>query len=172
MPHPVCVGRHVRWGMRQSIPSRSIASWAAVRLILPSLAACQTNRPRSRRLLNRHASWLFHQIILSRSPRRPRNTNRWPLNGSCAKVFSPCAASVLNPRRISVTPAASQTFVLEGTGITRSAPSIAAPIPPHQNAPQRTSDDHHSRQSSAAKAMLSKQGCNLPLAQALLRSIP
>jgi len=99
------------------MPSRSIANWAAVRLTLPSLAAGQTNRPRSSRLLNKHAPWLSHQMILSRSPRRPRKTNRWPQNGSAASVFSAWAASVLKPRRISVTPAASQTRVLLGTGI-------------------------------------------------------
>ena len=35
---------------------------------------------------------------------------------------STCAASVLKPRRMSVTPAASHTRVLLGTGITPSGP--------------------------------------------------
>ncbi len=35
-----------------------------------------------------HAPWLSHQMILSKSPRRPRKTNRWPQNGSAASVFS------------------------------------------------------------------------------------
>lgn len=99
------------------MPSSSIESWAGVTLILPSFAAGQTNRPFSRRLLKRHAPCASHQMILSRSPRRPRNTNRWPEYGSSLSTFSAWAANVLNPRRISVTPAASHTRVLEGTGI-------------------------------------------------------
>src|SRR5690606_28871559 len=109
--YPACKGRHVFCGMRQSIPSSSMVSWDALRLTLPSFAAGQTKRPRSSRLENRHAPWASHQMIFNRSPRRPRNTNRWPEYGSSARTFSACAASVLNPRRISVTPAASQTRV-------------------------------------------------------------
>ena len=134
--YPAFKGRHVRCGMRQSMPSSSIASCADVRQTLPSLAAGQTNRPRSRRLENRQAPWLSHQIILSKSPRRPRNTNRWPENGSSAKTCSACAARVLKPRRMSVTPAASQTRVLLGTGITKQALSTNVPTYPHQNRPR------------------------------------
>ena len=43
-------GRAVHAGMRQSIPSVSIASCAAVSVSVPSLACGQTNRPRSSRL--------------------------------------------------------------------------------------------------------------------------
>ena len=46
----------------------------------------------------------------------------WPVNGSCFNVCSACAASVVNPRRMSVTPAASQPRVLAGTGITPTNP--------------------------------------------------
>jgi hypothetical protein len=74
--YPVFRGRQVCCAIRQSLPSSSIASCAEVRLILPSFAAGQTNGPRSNRLLNRHAPCESHQMILSKSPRRPRNTNR------------------------------------------------------------------------------------------------
>ena len=63
-PHPTICGRHVFCGMRQSMPSISIANCARLRLTLPSLAVGQTNRPRSRRLVNKHAPWPSHQIIL------------------------------------------------------------------------------------------------------------
>jgi hypothetical protein len=53
--HPAFSGRQVRCGMRQSMPSSSIANCAAVRLTLPSRADGQTNLPRSSRLENRHA---------------------------------------------------------------------------------------------------------------------
>ena len=52
---PTCNGRHGFRGIRQSIPSGNIDNCAAVTLILPSFAADHTNRPFSRRLLNRHA---------------------------------------------------------------------------------------------------------------------
>ena len=48
-------GRHVRRGMRQSIPSSSIESCAGDIDTLPSFATGQTKRPRSRRLENRQA---------------------------------------------------------------------------------------------------------------------
>ncbi len=41
----------------------------------------------------------------------------WPLNGLARVVCSACAASVANPLRMSVTPAASQTCAVIGTGI-------------------------------------------------------
>ena len=40
-----------------------------------------------------------------------------------------CAASAVNPLRMSVAPAASQTRVFAGTGITPSRPASAAPEP-------------------------------------------
>ena len=97
-------GRHVRFGMRQSMPFSNIASCAEVGLILPSFAAGQINRPRSKRLLNRHAPCESRHMILSKPPRRPRNTNRWPENGSCSNVFSACAASVLDLSRFDAAP--------------------------------------------------------------------
>ena len=53
--YAVLSGRHVRTGMRQSMPSSNIDNWAAVTLTLPSRAAGQTNRPFSRRLEKRQA---------------------------------------------------------------------------------------------------------------------
>lgn len=85
---------------RQPIPSSNIDNCAAVTLTLPSLATGHTNRPRSSRLLNRQALWQSHQMILSRSPRCPRNQTDAPECGSSSKTFSACAANVLNPRRI------------------------------------------------------------------------
>ena len=127
--YPALSGFQLRCGARQSMPSSSIASCAAVRAILPSFAAGHTNRPFSRRFENRHAPCPSHQMILIKSPRRPRKTNMWPVNGSCFSVCSACAASVVNPRRMSVTPAASQTRVFAGTGITPTCHGSAAPAP-------------------------------------------
>ena len=76
--YPVVSGRQVRRGMRQSIPSSNIDNCAGVTDTLPCAGDGHTNRPRSSRLENRHAPWPSHQITLIRSPRRPRNTNRWP----------------------------------------------------------------------------------------------
>ena len=74
--------------------------------------------------------WLTHQMILIRSPCRPRNTNMWPLsvnashspagqwlNGFCCVVCSACAASAAKPLRMSGSPAASQARAFNGTGI-------------------------------------------------------
>ncbi len=71
-----------------------------------------------------HAVGMWNE---SRSPRRPRKTKRCPANGSCFNTASACAASAVNPLRMSVTPAASQTRVFAGTGITPIAPGSAEP---------------------------------------------
>jgi hypothetical protein len=110
-------GRHVRMGARQSIPSNNIANCAEVIATLPLIGDGHTNRPRSSRFENRQAPWPSHQMIFKRSPRRPRKTNRWPENGSCSKASWARMLRPLNPFRISVTPDASQIFVLAGTGI-------------------------------------------------------
>ena len=55
MFQPTINGRQVRCGDRQSNPSRSIESCAAVNTTFPSFADGHTNRPRSRRFENRHA---------------------------------------------------------------------------------------------------------------------
>lgn len=125
---PTARGRHVRCGTRQSIPSRSIDNCAGLTVTLPPDAAGQTNLPFSRRFENMHAPWPSHHTIFTRSPRRPRNTNRGPEYGSCFKTLSASADSPLNCLRMSVTPAASQTFVFDGTGIKQSAPQ-PKPVP-------------------------------------------
>src|SRR5471030_286807 len=73
------VGCHVRSGRRQSIPSSSIESWAWLSVTLPLVACGQTKRPFSSRLASRHSPSPVHQSTLIISPRRPRNTNTWPL---------------------------------------------------------------------------------------------
>jgi hypothetical protein len=75
---PASSGRQVRCGIRQSIPSSSIDSWARLSTTTPSSARGQTNRPRSRRLANRHSPSPSHHNSLTRSPRRPRKQNTWP----------------------------------------------------------------------------------------------
>jgi hypothetical protein len=46
------------------------------------------------------------EMILIRLPHRPRRkTNKWPVKGSCGRVVSAWAASVVKPRRMSATPA-------------------------------------------------------------------
>ena len=127
--YPAAKGRHVRSGARQSIPSRSIDNCAGVSATFPSLAEGQTNRPRSSRFMNMQAPWPSHQMTFTRSPRRPRKTKRCPPKGSCFSTASACAAKEAKPLRMSVTPAASQTRVLAGTGITPKVPGSAAPAP-------------------------------------------
>jgi hypothetical protein len=64
-------------GTRQSIPSSSIDNWrapASVRPCPPSPTATRTG-PFPGASTNRHAPWPSHQMILIRSPRRPRKTN-------------------------------------------------------------------------------------------------
>ena len=91
--YPAVKGRQVRCGNRQSMPSSSIANCAGVSAILPSFAAGQTNRHFSNRFKNKHAPCPSHQMILIRSPCRPRKTNIWPLKGFCCVVCSACAAT-------------------------------------------------------------------------------
>ena len=125
--YPALAGRHVRSGTRQSIPSSSIESWADVMWILPSMAWGQTKRPRSRRLVKRHAPPALpdrpsHQTILIKSPRRPLKTNKCPEYGSCSSWRSQSAARELNPLRISVTPAAIHTQLPAGRDNIKPAP--------------------------------------------------
>jgi len=60
--HPNSSGFQLRCGIRQSIPSGSIASCAAVSAILPSFADGQTNLPFSSRFENRHAPCPSHPL--------------------------------------------------------------------------------------------------------------
>lgn len=132
--------------MRQSMPSSSIESCAAVSETFPSLAWGQTNRPVSRRLENRQAPCVRpalgpmaggshpDQITLIKSPFLPRNTKRWPENGSSSNTSCANTESPLKPLRMSVMPAASHTLVFEGTGI---KPQVPRPI---AQSPARTWD--------------------------------
>ena len=101
--HPALNDVQLCSGTCRSIPYRSIANWA-VRAIFPSFASPlvggHTNRPFAKRLLNRQPPCPFRQMILIRSPRQPRKTNRCPVNGTCFNVCSACAASVVNLRSI------------------------------------------------------------------------
>src|SRR5262249_20880241 len=100
-------GAAVRSGRRQSIPSNNIDNCARVSDTVQFSARGHTKRPRSRRLDNKHspAPSLSHHNTFSRSPRRPRNTNTCPENGSCSNAVCTRLLSPVNPRRRSVTPA-------------------------------------------------------------------
>ena len=84
-------GVHVRSTRRQSMPSRSIESCARLRCTVPLSAFGQMNRPRSRRLANRHKPSPSHHRSFTMSPRRPRNTNTCPENGCSCNTFCTCA---------------------------------------------------------------------------------
>ena len=103
-------GVHVRSTLRQSMPSKSIESCARLSCTVPLSAFGQMNRPRSRRLANRHRPSPSHHKSLTMSPRRPRNTNTCPENGCSCNTFCTCALNPSKPRRRSVTPAAIQIF--------------------------------------------------------------
>lgn len=105
--------------MRQSIPLSSINSCASVSVTMPSLACGPTNRPRSKRLANRHSPWPSQNRTLCRSPRRSRKTNRWQLNRPCPSICCTWRSRPSKPRRMSVVRAASQTRVPAEGEITR-----------------------------------------------------
>ena len=86
---------------------------------LPSFAAGQTNRPRSRRLENRHAPSIPPDDLQQIAAPTAEDEQMPGVEDPQSRTFSVCAASVLKPRRISVTPAASQIRALLGTGIMR-----------------------------------------------------
>ena len=77
------------------------------------LACGQTKRPRSSRFASKHSPSPLHHSTLIMSPRRPRNTNTWPLNGSSARAVCTLAARPLKPERVSVTLAAIQMVRLQ-----------------------------------------------------------
>jgi hypothetical protein len=58
--YPTLGGRYVFFGIRQSIPSSNIDNCAPDTWIFPALAAGQTNRPFSRRLLNKPEPYVGH----------------------------------------------------------------------------------------------------------------
>ena len=53
-------------------------------------------RPRSNRLVNRHAPRPSCQITFKRSPLRPRKQNSWPLNGSRCSISCTCSDRLAN----------------------------------------------------------------------------
>jgi hypothetical protein len=122
------------------MPSSSIDNCAGVNATAPFGTLGQTNRPCSRRLANRHIPWPSHHSTLSRSPRRPRNANRCPLNGSAESCVYTRWASPSNPRRRSVTPAASHTRVPEGNPII-GADSTTPPVA-SRHRPRRKCESH------------------------------
>jgi hypothetical protein len=71
-PQAATSGRQVRSTDRQSIPSSSIDSCADDSRTVPSFVTGQMNRPRSRRLANRHSPCPSHHSAFTRSPRRKR----------------------------------------------------------------------------------------------------
>ncbi len=123
--YAACVGCHVRSGCGQSIPSSSIDSWAADRWTVPESACGHTKRPLSSRFAYRFMPSPLHHKILIRSPRRPRNRKMCPEKGSRPSADCTGAASPSMPRRISVTPAASQTRVPVGGAIMPASGSAA-----------------------------------------------
>src|SRR5262249_4646146 len=119
---PAAVGRHVCCGRRQSMPSSKYPSCAGVIVTVRSAASASavdghTNRPRSNRFANRHMPWPSCHSTLIRPPRRPRNTNRWPLCGLRLSVSCTSSAKPSKPLRISVCPVASHTCMPLGIGI-------------------------------------------------------
>jgi len=74
---PAISGRHVRFGVRQSIPSNSIERVAGVSDTTPSLACGHTNRPRSSRFTYSDMPLSSCQSHFTRSPRRPRKRSVW-----------------------------------------------------------------------------------------------
>src|SRR5215203_4673816 len=81
---------------RQSSPSRSPESWAALSRRMPSCTFGQRNSPSSSRLANKHTPVPSQKIIFTRSARLARNTYTAPENGSAPIVSRTSAAK---PRR-------------------------------------------------------------------------
>lgn len=73
-----------------------------------------------------HGQFALHGVILQVRCDPPFPS---PAKGSCWSVASARAASAVKPRRMSITPAASQTFVALGTGITRTGSGSTGPAP-------------------------------------------
>ena len=135
--HTASCGVQVRSGLRQSMPSRSIESCARVRQTVPSVACGQMNRPRSRRLANRHRPSPSHHKSFTMSPLRPRKTKTCPENGCCSRTVCTFALRPSKPRRMSVTPAAIHILVPVRSSITcaNSQGSISA-VPDQRRSPR------------------------------------
>jgi hypothetical protein len=68
--HPAACGRQVSWGIRQSIPDKRYESCATLIVTTPSVIDGHRKRPRSSRLVNKHAPCPSCQIIFIGSPRK------------------------------------------------------------------------------------------------------
>src|SRR5215475_12863306 len=101
---PATAGRHTGSDWRQSSPSSSIDSCAAVTATESPcpLVAGQANRPYSRRFVNKHNPVPSQNKTLIRSARLPRNTNKCPEKGSCSSTRSTKTPSPSMPFRRSV----------------------------------------------------------------------
>ncbi len=103
--HPAMAGRHRCSGARQSTPSISSDSCAEVSdSVSPgSTLGGHRKTPCSSRLVNRHSPVPSQKTILMRLALvRPRNTNRWPVNGSCCSTPCTSMARPSMPLRMSM----------------------------------------------------------------------
>ena len=98
MFYTAMLGAAVRTGLRQSMPSSSIDSWARLNETTPLSACGQTKRPRSRRLANSHKPSPSHHSTFTRSPRLPRKTNTCREYGFCSSTVCATALKPVKPR--------------------------------------------------------------------------
>ena len=120
MFYTATAGTAVRAGLRQSMPSSSIASCARLNDTAPCSARGQMKRPRSRRFANRHRPSPSHHSTLMRSPRLPRKTK------TCAGIrilfergLRDGAQAGESAPQVGHRPAAIQIFVPAGSEIIR-----------------------------------------------------
>src|SRR5262249_17630705 len=152
-------GSQVRSGGRQSMPSTNTDNCAGVRETVPLVACGHTKRPRSNRFANKHKPSPSYQRTLSRSPRRPRNTNTCPENGLCSSFVCTCALNPVNPRRKSVTPAAIQIRVLAG-GVIMLAGTPATHAPTLDRRHLRSEPSHAGVPGESFPSAASENRCN------------
>jgi hypothetical protein len=129
-------GVNVLSGLLQSIPSRSIDSCARLRETVPLSAFGQMNRPRSKRLENKQRPSPSHHRSFTMSPLRPLNTKTCPENGCCSRTVCTFALRPSKPRRMSVTPAASQILVPDRSSITSAGSQGSNATAPDQRHPR------------------------------------
>src|SRR5712691_11259873 len=114
------------------IPSRIIASSLARNST--DRAPCSTRgslkTPSSSRLYHSTKPSRSHTRIFNRSPRRERNTNRWPLCGFSPMTARPRSASRSNPQRMSVASLAIQIRAPCARSIACKLGSPITPPPP------------------------------------------
>src|SRR6266403_5806730 len=124
--------RGTRFNFETSIPSRIIASSLArnstARAPFSTRGILET--PASRRLYHRTNPARSHTKIFSRSPRRERNTNRWPLCGFSPMTARTRSARRSNPQRMSVASLAIQIRAPCARSIACKLGSPITPLPP------------------------------------------